>query len=121
MRARFLIARAGLTERELRIPHPFSFAKLADLVSHDLGRLLKKSNSAVARSRPVMLCTESEQSSPPFIIPVERGKELRRELAGLIYCPQTSVSFILFFIRLRPTSPAADDGRDARVCVGCSL
>src|SRR6266851_8063404 len=34
--ARFLIARAGLTERELRIPHPFSFAKLPDLLSHDL-------------------------------------------------------------------------------------
>jgi hypothetical protein len=50
--ARFLLSR-GFAERELRIPHPFSFAKLAELVANNLGRLLKKSSSRIARSRPV--------------------------------------------------------------------
>ena len=51
---KFQIALPGLDRRELRIPHPFSFAKLAQLSSKNFSRLLRSaSRSGFSKSRPI--------------------------------------------------------------------
>lgn len=50
----YTLAQPGSNGRELRIPHPFAFAKLAALVIKNLKPLLKIAGSSqIARSRPV--------------------------------------------------------------------
>jgi reverse transcriptase-like protein len=51
---KYQLARPGFDRRELRIPHPASFATLSSLVSANFSRLLKKAGrSKISRSRPV--------------------------------------------------------------------
>jgi Reverse transcriptase (RNA-dependent DNA polymerase) len=51
---KYNLARPGLQVRELRVLHPFSFARLAGLVAKNFSRLLKKSaRSKFSKSRPV--------------------------------------------------------------------
>src|SRR4051794_37564103 len=52
----YRLALPGRHTRELRIPHPASFAEVAGLVSKNFRRLLKKaSSSPFAKSRPVFV------------------------------------------------------------------
>ena len=51
---KYQLARPGLDRRELRIPHPASFANLASLTATHFSRLLKKAaRSKISRSRPI--------------------------------------------------------------------
>jgi len=50
---RFQLARPGLDRRELRIPHPASFARLAYLTAKNMKRLLRLAKGPdFSRSRP---------------------------------------------------------------------
>lgn len=52
--SKYNLALPGLNDRQLRLPHPYSFARLAKLTSKNLRRLLQKAGgSPFARSRPV--------------------------------------------------------------------
>jgi hypothetical protein len=51
---KFHVPLPGLDRRELRIPHPYSFARLAQLTSKHFSRLLQSaSRSGFSKSRPV--------------------------------------------------------------------
>jgi Reverse transcriptase (RNA-dependent DNA polymerase) len=51
---KYRLALPGLDRRELRIAHPASFAKLAELVATNFARLLRLANSSdFSRSRPI--------------------------------------------------------------------
>lgn len=76
---KYQLARPGLDRRELRIPHPASFAKLAELTAKNLGRLLKKANSSnISRSRPVY-GTGRQRA----ILPMVKHSNLVRERASI--------------------------------------
>lgn len=76
---KYQLARPGLDRRELRIPHPVSFAKLAELTAKNLGRLLKKANnSKISRSRPIY-GTGRQRA----ILPMVKHSNLVRERAAI--------------------------------------
>jgi len=72
---KYQLARPGLDRRELRIPHPASFANLAALAAANLSRLLKKAGrSKISRSRPVYGAGRQRA-----ILPVIKHSDLSRE------------------------------------------
>lgn len=74
---KYRLALPGLERRELKIPHPASFAKLASLTAKNLGRLLKiAGRSDFSRSRPVY---DSAQARP--IHPMTGHTNLSKERA----------------------------------------
>jgi hypothetical protein len=75
---KYRLARPGLYARELRIAHPASFSKLAELTAKSFTRLLKAANSPFSRSRPVY-ATGRERA----ILPMLRPLNLARERAAL--------------------------------------
>jgi hypothetical protein len=89
---KYRLALPGLDRRELRIPHPASFAKLADLTAANLSRLLSKaSGSGFSRSRPVY-----SGNHPRSIHPTTKPGNLSRERAairaGSSYLLKTDIS-----------------------------
>ena len=89
---KYQLARPGLDRRELRIPHPASFANLASLTAANLGRLLKKAGgSKISRSRPVY-----GTGGHRALLPVVKHSDLPRERvairAGSSFLLKTDVS-----------------------------
>jgi hypothetical protein len=90
--AKYRLALPGLDRRELRIAHPYSFAKLAQLTAKNLGRLLRKAAaSPFSRSRPIYVA-----GRPRAILSMVRHQNLARERAamraGSSYLLKTDVS-----------------------------
>lgn len=76
---KYRLALPGLDRRELRISHPASFAKLADLTAANLGRLLTRaSGSGFSRSRPIY--SGKHQRA---IHPMVKSTNLPRERAAI--------------------------------------
>lgn len=75
---KYSLALSGLDRRELRIPHPFSYSKIAAITSKHLSLLLKKASaSGCSRSRPIY-----SQNSRRAIIPMVRPTNVAREKAA---------------------------------------
>jgi hypothetical protein len=89
---KYQLARPGLDRRELRIPHPASFANLASLTAANFSRLLKKAGkSKISRSRPVY-----GPGGHRALLPMVKHSDLPRERvairAGSSYLLKTDVS-----------------------------
>lgn len=89
---KYKLALPGLDRRELRIPHPASFAKLADLTAANLGRLLTKaSGSGFSRSRPIYSGKHS-RAIHPMVKPVNLARERAAIRAGSTYLLKTDIN-----------------------------
>jgi len=78
--------------RELRIPNPASFAKLAELVSLRFGRLLKlAARSKFARSRPIF-ATGRSRAVRPMLMPANLARERAAIRAGSSYLLKADIS-----------------------------
>lgn len=89
---KYELARPGLDRRELRIPHPVSFAGLADLTAKNFGRILKKAScSPISRSRPVY-ATGRHRSIQPMVRHSNLARERAVIRAGSSYLLKTDVS-----------------------------
>jgi hypothetical protein len=89
---KYQLARPGLDRRELRIPHPASFAKLAELTAKNFGRLLKKaSSSKISRSRPIY-GTGRQRAILPMVKHSNLVRERAAIRAGSSYLLKTDVS-----------------------------
>lgn len=89
---RYRLALPGLDRRELRIPHPFSFATLAELAAKNLGRLLKKaSSSGFSRSRPVY-ATGRYRAIQTMVKPPNLPRERAAIRAGATFLLKTDVN-----------------------------
>ena len=89
---KYQLARPGLDRRELRVPHPASFANLASLTAANFSRLLKKAGgSKMSRSRPVY-----GTGGHRALLPVVKHSDLPRERvairAGSSFLLKTDVS-----------------------------
>ena len=63
----YQMARPGTHRRELKIPHPYSFALLAELTAQHFGRLLTKAGgSQFSKSRPVYSTGRRRALNPMF-------------------------------------------------------
>ena len=79
-------------QQELRIPHPFSFAKLAQLTSKNFSRLLRAaSRSGFSKSRPVY-ATGRYRAIQPMIRPANLARERVGARAGARYLLRADVS-----------------------------
>jgi Reverse transcriptase (RNA-dependent DNA polymerase) len=75
---KYSLALPGRDRRELKIPHPFSYSRIAALSAKNLGRLLEKAaNSKCSMSRPVY-----GNSRHRAITPVLKVTNLARERAA---------------------------------------
>lgn len=89
---KYRLALPGLDRRELKIPHPASFAKLADLTAKNFGRLLKlASGSRFSRSRPIF-ASGLQRALHPAVRPVDLGREKATARAGCTYLLKTDIS-----------------------------
>lgn len=88
---KYRLARPGLDRRELRIPHPASFARLADLVARNFGRLLKAAHSEFSRSRPIN-GRGRPRAIAPKVRPADLPKERATARAGSSYLLKADVS-----------------------------
>jgi reverse transcriptase-like protein len=89
---KFHIGLPGLDRRELRIPHPFSFAKLAQLTSKNFSRLLRAaSRSTLSRSRPVY-ATDRQRAIQPMVRPANLARERVAARAGSRFLLRADVS-----------------------------
>jgi hypothetical protein len=89
---KYRLALPGLDRRELRIPHPASFAILAELTAKNLGRLLKKaSGSKFSRSRPVY-ATGRQRAIQPMVKPSNLSRERAAIRAGASFLLKADVS-----------------------------
>lgn len=89
---KYQLARPGLDRRELRTPHPASFAGLAELTAKHFGRLLKRaSSSTISRSRPVY-ATGRHRSIQPMVSHSSLAKERTAIRAGSSFLLKTDVS-----------------------------
>lgn len=89
---KYQLARPGLDRRELRIPHPASFANIASLTAANFSRLLKKAGkSKISRSRPVY-----GPSAHRALLPLIKHSDLPRERvairAGSSFLLKTDIS-----------------------------
>jgi hypothetical protein len=72
---KYRLALPGLERRELKIPHPFSFASLASVTARHLSRLLQKaSKGGISRSRPVY-STIRHRAIQPMVKPSNLSRE----------------------------------------------
>jgi hypothetical protein len=89
---KYQLARPGLERRELRIPHPASFARLAALTSKNFTRLLKIAGSSrISRSRPIY-ATGRQRSIQPMVRHGNLSNERATTRAGSSYVLKTDVS-----------------------------
>ena len=89
---KYRLARPGLDRRELRIPHPASFAKLSELTAKNLGRLLKKaSGSKFSRSRPIY-AGGRQRAIQPMVHPANLARERAAIRAGGSFLLKADVS-----------------------------
>ncbi len=72
---KYRLALPGLERRELKIPHPFSFASLAGVTAKHLSRLLRKaSKGGISKSRPVY-STSRYRAIQPMVKPSNLSRE----------------------------------------------
>jgi hypothetical protein len=89
---KYRLALPGLDRRELRIPHPASFAKLSELTAKNFGRLLKKaSGSDFSRSRPIY-AVGRQRAIQPMVHPGNLARERAAIRAGASYLLKTDIS-----------------------------
>jgi hypothetical protein len=89
---KYRLALPGMDRRELRIPHPVSYAKLAELTAKNFGRLLKKAGaSGFSRSRPVY-ATGFHRAVRPMVKPTNLSRERAAIRAGSSFLLKTDVS-----------------------------
>jgi hypothetical protein len=89
---KYRLALPGLDRRELRIAHPYSFAKLAQLTAKNLGRLLRKAGvSPFSRSRPIY-ATGRQRAIQSMVRHVNLARERAAMRAGSSYLLKTDVS-----------------------------
>jgi hypothetical protein len=88
----YSLARPGGDRRELRIPHPAAFFRLAGLTAKHMGRLLKKAGSSkFSKSRPVY-SDGGYRSIIPFLNPVDLSKERACARSGASYLLKADIS-----------------------------
>jgi hypothetical protein len=76
---KYQLALPGADRRELRVPHPASFARLAEIAAKNFRRLLVSSGkSPISKSRPVYL-TNHQRALRPML----KASNLGRERAAL--------------------------------------
>lgn len=89
---RYRLALAGLNRRELRIPHPASYANLADLTARNFPRLLKKvSGAGFSRSLPTYV-SGRQRALHPRIKPADLARERAVARAGSSYLLKADIS-----------------------------
>jgi len=89
---KYNLALPGLQDRQLRIPHPFAFARLAQLAARNMQRLLKKAGrSPFARSRPVYV-TRQRRSVRTLYKPTNLARERSLSRGGSSYVLKVDVS-----------------------------
>ena len=87
----YRLALPGLGRRELRIPHPASFAKLSALAAKNFSRLLKASGSPFSRSRPAY-APDRQRALRTAVHPANLARERAAVRAGASYLLKTDVS-----------------------------
>lgn len=86
------LAMPGQNRRELRIPHPFAFARIAEIAAKYSSRLLKiASGSPFARSRPIYSPTHP-RAIRPMMSPPNLAKERSAIRAGASYLLKADIS-----------------------------
>ena len=89
---KYQLALPGVHRRELRIPHPASFAHLAALTAINFRRLLKKaSRSPFSKSRPIY-ATDRHRALQPGLKPSNLGRERAAVRAGASFLLKADVS-----------------------------
>jgi len=89
---KYRLALPGANVRELGIPHPFSFARLAELAASNFGRLLKlAARSPFAKSRPVY-AADRQRAIYPSVKPSNLAKEKTNIRAGGSFLLKADVS-----------------------------
>lgn len=90
--AKYNLALPGVHRRELRIPHPASFAHLAALAAKHFRRLLKKAaRSPFSRSRPIY-ATARQRALQPGLKPSNLARERAALRAGCSFLLKADVS-----------------------------
>jgi hypothetical protein len=89
---KYRLALPSHDRRELRVPHPASFAKLAILASKNFSRLLKlASSSGFSKSRPIY-ATGRQRAIFPMVKPSNLSRERAAIRAGSSYLLKTDIS-----------------------------
>lgn len=89
---KFSLARVGSERRELKIPHPALFAKLAVLTAAHFGRLLKKAGSSpFSKSRPFYATNRQRAIAPMFSLS-NLAREKSSSRAGASFLLKADVS-----------------------------
>ena len=88
---KYRLALPGLDRRELRVPHPASFATICELAAKNFSRLLKASSSPFSRSRPIYE-TGRQRALHPAVHPANLARERAAIRAGASYLLKTDVS-----------------------------
>jgi hypothetical protein len=89
---RYQLALAGGDRRELKIPHPASFASLAGLTAKHFGRLLlKASRSPFSKSRPVY-STSRHRAVYPMMKPSNLAREKAAGRGGASFLLKADIS-----------------------------
>jgi hypothetical protein len=90
--SRFQLARYGRDRRELKIPHPALFARLAAATAANFSRLLKKAGSSpFSKSRPLYAATRYRAVGPMFS-PGSLARERSLSRGGASYLLRTDIS-----------------------------
>lgn len=88
----YSLALPGLNKRLLRIPHPFSYSKLAGITAKNFKRLLTKAGkSPFAKSRPVYQIRQ-RRSIRTLVKPGNLAKERALSRAGASYLLKVDIS-----------------------------
>jgi hypothetical protein len=86
------LALPGLHDRQLQVPHPYAFARLANLAAKNLRRLLQKAGrSPFARSRPVYE-TRQRRAVRTLYKPTNLARERALSRGGSRYVLKVDVS-----------------------------
>lgn len=89
---KFQLARVGSERRELKIPHPALFAKLAILTAANFGRLLKKAGSSpFSKSRPFYATNRQRAIAPMFSLS-NLAREKSSSRAGASFLLRADIS-----------------------------
>jgi hypothetical protein len=90
--SKYELALPGVQRRELRVPHPASFNRLAGLAAKHFRRLLKKSGaSPFSKSRPVY-ATGRSRALQPCLRPQHLAQERARSRAGCSFLLKADIS-----------------------------
>jgi hypothetical protein len=89
---RYRLALPSHDRRELRVPHPASFSKIAFLAAKNFSRLLKlASKSGFSKSRPIY-ATGRQRAIFPMVKPANLPRERAAIRAGSSYLLKTDIS-----------------------------